>query len=96
MITGNLVPDHATIARFLGRHERALADLFAEVLRLCDRAGLLKPGVVSIDGTKGAVSHSSAPTAVSNDSVSVFGGSSCDSTWSVVTWPPAQLLGMVR
>ena len=52
VITGNLVPDHATIARFVCRHERALADLFAEVLKLCDRAGLVKPGVVSIDGTR--------------------------------------------
>jgi hypothetical protein len=52
VITGNLVPDHATIARFVCRHERALADLFGEVLRLCDRAGLVKPGVVAIDGTR--------------------------------------------
>ena len=52
VITGNLVPDHATIARFICRHERALAELFCEVLRLCDRAGLVKPGVVSIDGTR--------------------------------------------
>jgi transposase len=52
VITGNLVPDHATIARFVCRHERALADLFGEVLKLCDRAGLVKPGVVSIDGTR--------------------------------------------
>src|SRR5215204_2950328 len=52
VITGNLVPDHATIARFICRHERALGDLFAEVLRLCDRAGLVRPGVVSIDGTR--------------------------------------------
>ena len=52
MITGNLIPDHATIARFICRHERALADLFGDVLRLCDRAGLVKPGVVSIDGTR--------------------------------------------
>ena len=52
VITGNLVPDHATIARFICRHERALADLFAEVLGLCDRAGLVGPGVVSIDGTR--------------------------------------------
>src|SRR5215212_9345440 len=52
VITGNLVPDHATIARFICRHERALAGLFAGVLRLCDRAGLVKPGVVSIDGTR--------------------------------------------
>ena len=52
VITGNLVPDHATIARFICRHERALADLFSDVLSLCDRAGLVKPGVVSIDGTR--------------------------------------------
>jgi transposase len=52
VITGNLIPDHATIARFICRHERALAELFGEVLRLCDRAGLVRPGVVSIDGTR--------------------------------------------
>ena len=52
VITGNLVPDHATIARFICRHERALGDLFAEVLKLCDRAGLVRLGVVSIDGTR--------------------------------------------
>jgi transposase len=38
VISGNLIPDHATIARFVCRHERALADLFGEVLGLCDRA----------------------------------------------------------
>jgi transposase len=52
VVTGNLVPDHATIARFIDRHQRALAELFGEVLRVCDRAGLLRPGVVSIDGTR--------------------------------------------
>jgi transposase len=52
VITGNLVPDHATIARFICRHERALAELFSEVLKLCAKAGLVEPGVVSIDGTR--------------------------------------------
>jgi hypothetical protein len=52
VITGNLIADRATIARFVERHERALADLFAGVLRLCDRAGLVRPGVVAIDGTR--------------------------------------------
>src|ERR1035437_4487751 len=52
VITGNLVPDHATVARFVVRHEAALADLFGEVLRLRDGAGLLKPGGVAIDGTR--------------------------------------------
>jgi transposase len=45
-------PDHATIARFLERHEDALAGLFAAVLGLCARAGLARVGVVAIDGTK--------------------------------------------
>jgi len=52
VITANVIPDHATIARFLVRHEQALAELFASVLRLCDRAGLVQSRVVAIDGTK--------------------------------------------
>src|SRR6202049_3628769 len=52
VITGNVVPDHATIARFVVRHEAALAELFGEVLKLCDQAGLVKPGLVAIDGTR--------------------------------------------
>jgi Transposase DDE domain/Transposase domain (DUF772) len=52
VITGNQVPDHATIARFLVRHETALSGLFSAVLRLCDRAGLVASGIVAIDGTK--------------------------------------------
>ena len=52
VITGNVVPDHATIARFVVWHEAALAELFGEVLKLCDRAGLVKPGLVAIDGTR--------------------------------------------
>ena len=45
-------PDHATIARFVDRHEAALADLFGQVLGLCAQAGLVRPGVVAIDGTR--------------------------------------------
>ncbi len=52
VICGNRVPDHATVARFLVRHETALAGLFSAVLRLCDRAGLVASGIVAIDGTK--------------------------------------------
>ena len=51
MITGNLVLDHATIARFVVRHEGALAGLFSEVLRLCDTAGLVAR-VIAIDGSR--------------------------------------------
>ena len=45
-------PDHATIARFLARHEEALAELFGQVLELCAEAGLVRPGIVAIDGTR--------------------------------------------
>src|ERR671925_2042311 len=45
-------PDHATIARFLERHEEAIAGLFGEVLTLCARGGLVKVGVIAVDGTK--------------------------------------------
>src|SRR5215217_7298559 len=52
VIAANRVPDHATIARFRVRHERALAGLFGEVLALCAEAGLVEVGVIAIDGTK--------------------------------------------
>ncbi len=52
VITANQVPDHATIARFLRRHEESLSELFGSVLGLCAKAGLVKTGVVAIDGTK--------------------------------------------
>jgi transposase len=45
-------PDHATIARFVERHEAVLAELFGQVLGLCAEAGLVRPGVVAIDGTR--------------------------------------------
>lgn len=64
VITGNLVPDHATVSRFICRHERALADLFNEVLRLCDQAGLVKPELVAIDGTRMAGNANSDSTRV--------------------------------
>ena len=58
VITANRVPDHATVARFVCRHERALGELFGSVLKLCARAGLVSTGVVAIDGTKLAANAS--------------------------------------
>jgi transposase len=52
VIAAHQKPDHATVARFVERHERALAGLFGSVLGLCAQAGLVKVGVVAIDGTK--------------------------------------------
>jgi hypothetical protein len=45
-------PDHDTIADFRKEHLTALAQLFVQVLRLCQRAGLVKLGHVALDGTK--------------------------------------------
>src|ERR671931_1491305 len=45
-------PDHATIARFVVRHQEAIAGLFGEVLALCARSGLASVGVLAVDGTK--------------------------------------------
>ena len=52
VVAGNLRPDHATIARFRQRHAEALKGLFTDILRLCKEAGLVKVGVVALDGTK--------------------------------------------
>jgi transposase len=45
-------PDHATIADFRKEHLAALSQLFVQVLRLCQQAGLVKLGHVALDGTK--------------------------------------------
>jgi hypothetical protein len=52
VITANQGPDHTTIARFRQTHETELAKLFTQVLRLCAEAGLVKVGIVALDGTK--------------------------------------------
>jgi hypothetical protein len=52
VIAANQAPDHATIARFRVRHERALSELFGQVLGLCADAGMVRVGVVAVDGTK--------------------------------------------
>ena len=52
VITGNRKPDHATIARFRRNNLKELEELFVQILRLCAEAGLVKVGVVAIDGTK--------------------------------------------
>ena len=57
-VAANQQPDHATIARFRAEHEDAIAGLFGQVLAVCSRAGLLRPGLVAIDGTKLAANAS--------------------------------------
>jgi hypothetical protein len=52
VLAGQQRPDHATIARFIERHEAAIAGLFGDVLTLCARSGLVQVGVIAVDGTK--------------------------------------------
>lgn len=58
VLAGNLAPDHSTISRFRARHQDALAGLFAQVIGLCARAGLVDLGLLAIDGTKIAANAS--------------------------------------
>jgi transposase len=51
-VTGLNRPDFRTVSDFRKRHLPALSDLFVQVLRLCQRAGLVKLGHVAVDGTK--------------------------------------------
>lgn len=52
VVAANQAPDHTTIARFRQRHEQALGAVFTESLRLCAQAGMVKVGLVAVDGTK--------------------------------------------
>ncbi len=52
VLAGDQHPDHDSIAEFRKRHLAALAELFVQVLRLCQAAGLVKLGHVALDGTK--------------------------------------------
>lgn len=45
-------PDHTRISDFRKVHLDALAELYVQVLRLCQRVGLVKLGHVALDGTK--------------------------------------------
>jgi transposase len=52
VLAANNTPDFRTISDFRKDHLKALAGLFLQVLKLCQKAGLLKLGHVALDGTK--------------------------------------------
>jgi len=52
VLAANNTPDFRTISDFRKDHLKALAALFVQVLKLCQRAGLVKLGHVALDGTK--------------------------------------------
>jgi transposase len=51
-VTGMQKPDFRTISLFRLRHLEALKGLFKQVLKLCQKAGMVKLGHVAMDGTK--------------------------------------------
>jgi transposase len=51
-LTGMQRPDFRTVNLFRQRHLKALSGLFGQVLRLCQKAGLVKLGHVALDGTR--------------------------------------------
>ena len=52
VLAGNTHPDHTRISEFRRIHLQALTRLFVQVLRLCQKMGLVKLGHVALDGTK--------------------------------------------
>lgn len=52
VVAANQRPDHSSIARFRKDFEKELEGIFVEVLGLCAEAGLVKVGLVALDGTK--------------------------------------------
>jgi transposase len=52
MIVAGDPADFRTISEFRRRHLKALAGLFVQVLKLAEKAGLVKLGHVALDGTK--------------------------------------------
>lgn len=51
-IVGDEVPDHTVIARFRRQHAERMKSIFFQVLDLCREAGLIRLGLVALDGTK--------------------------------------------
>lgn len=45
-------PDHATVCRFRRRHQAQIADLFCQVIALARELGMVRLGLLAVDGTK--------------------------------------------
>ena len=66
VLAGNQLPDPVTIARFRVRHQTALAGFLVASLRLCAAAGLVRLGVVALDGTKVAANAATTASHILN------------------------------
>ena len=66
VLTGNQQPDHSRISKFRRRNLDALKGLFIQILRLCQKAGMVCLGHVALDGTK-VQAHASKQKAMSHE-----------------------------
>ena len=51
-LSADLRPDHSTVADFVSRSPEAIADLFSQVVLMCDQLGLIGKEMFAIDGCK--------------------------------------------
>ena len=52
VLTGGQHPDHTRISEFRREHLKAIERLFVEMLRVCQKAGMVTLGHVALDGSK--------------------------------------------
>ncbi len=69
VIVGETIPDFRTMSEYRRRHLEQFQQLFVEVLRLCQEAGLLKVGRLALDRTK-VKANASRHVLVSNRAMS--------------------------
>lgn len=51
-LSADLQPDHSTIADFISRSPEAIAELFSQIVLMCDELGLIGKDMFAIDGCK--------------------------------------------
>ena len=51
-LSADLQPDHSTLSGFVSRNPEAIADLFSQVVLVCDQLGLIGKEMFAIDGCK--------------------------------------------
>ena len=51
-LSADLQPDHSTVADFISRSPEAIADLFSQIVLICDQLGLIGKDMFAIDGCK--------------------------------------------
>ena len=66
VLTGNQQPDHSRISEFRRRNLDALKGLFIQILRLCQKAGMVSLGHGALDGTK-VQAHASKHKAMNHE-----------------------------